>query len=60
MALEEYYASSQDIEFGIADGKLSILQTRPITTRVSNEQAFSFVEESRGRGKSIAGTAATD
>ncbi|MCC9001158.1 MAG: hypothetical protein LM549_00820, partial [Candidatus Competibacter sp.] len=60
MALEEYYASSQDIEFGIADGKLSILQTRPITTRVSNEQAFSFVEESRGRSRSIAGTAATD
>lgn len=33
MALEEHYALSQDIEFGIADGRLSILQTRPITTR---------------------------
>ena len=33
MALEDHYALSQDIEFGIADGKVSILQTRPITTR---------------------------
>ncbi len=33
MALEEHYALSQDIEFGIADGKVSVLQTRPITTR---------------------------
>jgi protein-tyrosine-phosphatase len=31
LALEEYYALSQDVEFGIANGKLSILQTRPIT-----------------------------
>jgi protein-tyrosine-phosphatase len=52
MALEEYYALSQDIEFGIADGKLSILQTRPITTRVSAEQAFPFAEESHGRSHS--------
>jgi len=35
MALEKHYALSQDIEFGIADGKVSILQTRPITMRVS-------------------------
>ncbi|HAS51248.1 MAG TPA: hypothetical protein DCS21_05720 [Gammaproteobacteria bacterium] len=33
MALEEHYALSQDIEFGITNGKMSILQTRPITTR---------------------------
>ena len=33
MALEEHYALSQDIEFGIDSGKVSILQTRPITTR---------------------------
>ncbi len=33
MALEEHYALSQDIEFGIDNGKVSILQTRPITTR---------------------------
>jgi len=33
MALEEHYALSQDIEFGIDNGKFSILQTRPITTR---------------------------
>jgi len=33
MALEEHYALSQDIEFGIDHGKVSILQTRPITTR---------------------------
>ena len=33
MALEEHYALSQDIEFGIANGKVSILQTRPVTTR---------------------------
>ena len=33
MALEEHYALSQDIEFGISNGKISILQTRPITTR---------------------------
>ena len=33
MALEEHYALSQDIEFGIGNGKVSILQTRPITTR---------------------------
>ncbi|MFZ1643079.1 MAG: PEP/pyruvate-binding domain-containing protein [Candidatus Contendobacter sp.] len=44
MALEEHYALSQDIEFGIADGKVSILQTRPITTRVSNEQFHLFTE----------------
>ncbi|MDS4042211.1 MAG: PEP/pyruvate-binding domain-containing protein, partial [Candidatus Competibacter sp.] len=33
MALEEHYALSQDIEFGITNGKVSILQTRPITMR---------------------------
>jgi protein-tyrosine-phosphatase/phosphohistidine swiveling domain-containing protein len=44
MALEEHYALSQDIEFGIANGKLSILQTRPITTRVSNERFLLFNE----------------
>jgi len=33
MALEEHYALSQDIEFGIANGKIAILQTRPVTTR---------------------------
>ncbi len=44
MALEEHYALSQDIEFGIADGKVSILQTRPITTRVSNEQFHLFTD----------------
>lgn len=32
MALEEHFALSQDIEFGIANGKVSILQTRPVTT----------------------------
>jgi pyruvate,water dikinase len=34
MALEEHYALPQDIEFGIANGKLSILQTRPVTTAI--------------------------
>ncbi|MQM31775.1 MAG: hypothetical protein CRU78_15135 [Candidatus Accumulibacter phosphatis] len=33
IALEDHYALSQDIEFGIANGKISILQTRPVTTR---------------------------
>ena len=33
MALEDHYALSQDIEFGIANGKVRILQTRPVTTR---------------------------
>jgi protein-tyrosine-phosphatase/phosphohistidine swiveling domain-containing protein len=33
MALEEHYALSQDIEFGIANGRVSILQTRPVTMR---------------------------
>ena len=31
--LEDHYALSQDIEFGIANGRFSILQTRPVTTR---------------------------
>lgn len=47
MALEEHYALPQDIEFGIADGKVSILQTRPITTRVSNQRAFPFIDDHR-------------
>ena len=34
MALEEHYALPQDIEFGMANGKVSVLQTRPVTTRV--------------------------
>jgi protein-tyrosine-phosphatase/phosphohistidine swiveling domain-containing protein len=54
LALEEYYALSQDIEFGIADSKLSILQTRPITTRLSGERAFPLAEQSRGRDQSTA------
>ena len=33
IALEDHYALSQDIEFGIANGRFSILQTRPVTTR---------------------------
>jgi hypothetical protein len=32
------------IEFGIANGKISILQTRPVTTRVSNERFHLFSE----------------
>jgi protein-tyrosine-phosphatase/phosphohistidine swiveling domain-containing protein len=33
LAIEDHYALSQDIEFGIAEGKFCVLQTRPITTR---------------------------
>lgn len=33
ISLEDHYALSQDIEFGIANGKIGILQTRPVTTR---------------------------
>ncbi|MFO1424326.1 MAG: PEP/pyruvate-binding domain-containing protein [Candidatus Competibacteraceae bacterium] len=47
MALEEHYALPQDIEFGIADGKVSILQTRPITTRAPSERTFPLIEDHR-------------
>ncbi|MFZ4535823.1 PEP/pyruvate-binding domain-containing protein [Propionivibrio sp.] len=49
MALEEHYALSQDIEFGIANGKVSILQTRPVTTRGLG-WALLAGEESGGTG----------
>ncbi len=45
MALEEHYALSQDIEFGIANGNLTILQTRPVTTRVATEQLLQLADE---------------
>jgi len=53
IALEEHYALSQDIEFGIANGKLSILQTRPVTTRGQGQQflAREKVAEEAGIGR---------
>ena len=53
IALEEHYALSQDIEFGIAHGKLSILQTRPVTTRGQGQQflAREKVAEEAGIGR---------
>ncbi len=41
MALEDHYALSQDIEFGIANGKIRILQTRPVTTRGAGQASLS-------------------
>ena len=46
MALEEHYALSQDIEFGIANGKVSILQTRPVTTRCPEGSFSTFATKS--------------
>ena len=51
MALEDHYALSQDIEFGIANGKVSILQTRPVTTRGLG-RALLAAEQSGGPGGS--------
>ena len=48
MALEDHYALSQDIEFGIANGKVRILQTRPVTTRGTG-QALLTGEKVAGR-----------
>jgi len=53
MALEDHYALSQDIEFGIANGKISILQTRPVTTRGPGQTFLSRekVAEEAGIGR---------
>lgn len=52
-ALEDHYALSQDIEFGIANGKISILQTRPVTTRGPAQTflALEKVAEEAGIGR---------
>ena len=59
MALEDHYALSQDIEFGIANGKVSILQTRPVTTRGLG-RALLATEQSGGSGGNQAASAAVD
>ena len=53
IALEDHYALSQDIEFGIAHGKFSILQTRPVTTRGLGQTCLSRekVAEEAGIGR---------
>jgi protein-tyrosine-phosphatase/phosphohistidine swiveling domain-containing protein len=56
MALEEHYALSQDIEFGIANGKVSILQTRPVTTRGLGGSLLAGEESSGTGGNPMANT----
>jgi pyruvate,water dikinase len=40
MKIEKHYGKPQDIEYGIEDGKLYIVQSRPVTTLVQKETGF--------------------
>jgi len=50
LEIEELFGSPQDIEFAVADGRISILQARPITgQRTHGDDLQAFVERERRR-----------
>jgi pyruvate,water dikinase len=50
MKLEEHYKHPQDIEWGIEDKKIYIVQTRPVTTLVSeSEQEYKLDPKSKAK-----------
>ncbi|HAI63087.1 MAG: Phosphoenolpyruvate synthase [candidate division WWE3 bacterium GW2011_GWF2_41_45] len=51
MKIEEHYKRPQDIEYGIEDGKLFIVQSRPVTTLVQKETEIAI--EAGNKAKAI-------
>jgi pyruvate,water dikinase len=41
--VEKYYRFPQDIEWGMKDGKLYLLQSRPVTTPIKNEEGLLYI-----------------
>jgi pyruvate,water dikinase len=41
--VEKYYRFPQDIEWGMKDGKLYLLQSRPVTTPIKNEDGLLYI-----------------
>ncbi len=41
--VEKYYRFPQDIEWGMKDGKLYLLQSRPVTTPIRNEDGLLYI-----------------
>ena len=51
MKIEEHYKRPQDIEYGIEDGKIYIVQSRPVTTLVQKETEIAI--ETGNKAKAI-------
>jgi pyruvate,water dikinase len=43
LKVEKYYRFPQDIEWGMKDGKLYLLQSRPVTTPIKNEEGLLYI-----------------
>ncbi|MFZ2664290.1 MAG: phosphoenolpyruvate synthase, partial [Patescibacteria group bacterium] len=56
--LEEHYDHPQDIEYGIENGKIRIVQTRPVTTLV-HKTSNVVIEEGKGARAILEGLAAS-
>lgn len=56
--LEEHYDHPQDIEYGIENGKIRIVQTRPVTTLV-HKTTNVVIEEGKGTKALLEGLAAS-
>jgi pyruvate,water dikinase len=58
MKLEEHYDHPQDIEYGIENGKIRIVQTRPVTTLI-HKTTNVVIEEGKGAKAILEGLAAS-
>lgn len=43
LKIEDFYGRAQDVEWAILDGKIYLLQSRPVTTNVNNSRGTLFV-----------------
>lgn len=57
--LEEHYDHPQDIEFGIEDGKIRIVQTRPVTTLKERVEQNVILDEDKKNKPILEGLAAS-
>ncbi|MBU0534958.1 phosphoenolpyruvate synthase [Patescibacteria group bacterium] len=57
--LEEHYGHPQDIEYGIEDGKIRIVQTRPVTTMKERVSEDVIIDEDKMKKPILEGLAAS-
>lgn len=48
MKIEEHYGRPQDIEYGIENGKINIVQSRPVTTLKQKETELAIDQDKKG------------
>jgi pyruvate,water dikinase len=59
MRIEKHYGKPQDIEYGIEDGKVNIVQARPVTTLKKKDETTLEVDPSKKGKKLLEGLAAS-